>query len=491
MSEPLAGSLVALPSAAQEEMDMAAMAADVIPEIVLVVGGVIILLFALFAPRRWQSGAALLALATTLIAAGVSLAMLWGEETLTFAGTYARDDTAVWAKLIVLAGTAAVIGLSLPWFRRDPRHAEYYTILLFSALGAALLAGATDLKEFVIAIMLSSATGFVLTGYHRKSGTAGEAAIKYYLLGAFTSAAMLIGVAYLFGLAGSTTLEGLSAGLGDGGVGVMVGLALVVLALTFKIGAVPAHAWVPDVAQGAPAPVAAFVTSIPKVGGFIFLARLVLALPPDSVDWRPLIAVLAAATMTLGNLAALWQADLRRLLGWSAVSQTGYGLLAIVALERSDLALPSLLYFLLAYVVANVAAFGVVVELRGRTALADYAGLARARPWLAGVLAVAFLSFIGIPPLAGFFAKLVLFGAAIEAGYTWLAVLAVVNTVISIFYYARVLAPMYFGDLGAPVPVLGRWAAVATFAAAAAVILTGIVAEPFLDSFADAALLPG
>jgi NADH-quinone oxidoreductase subunit N len=147
----------------------------------------------------------------------------------------------------------------------------------------------------------------------------------------------------------------------------------------------------PDVAQGAPAPVAAFVTSIPKVGGLIFLARLVLTFPPGALDWRLLIAVLAAATMTLGNLAALWQTDLRRLLGWSAVSQTGYGLMAIVALEASGLAVPSLLFFLLAYVIGNVAAFGVVVELRGRTQLADYLGLGRARPWLMGVLLLAFL----------------------------------------------------------------------------------------------------
>lgn len=233
------------------------------------------------------------------------------------------------------------------------------------------------------------------------------------------------------------------------------------------------------------------MTSIPKVGGFVFLARIVLALPPDTFDWRALIAALAAATMTLGNLAALWQDDVRRLLGWSAVSQTGYGLMAIVALGRSDLALPSLLFFLLAYVLGNVAAFGVVVELRGRTALAAYTGLARAHPWLAGALAIIFLSFIGIPPLAGFFAKLALFVAAIEVGYTWLAVLAVVNTVVSIVYYVRVLAPAYFGLLSGPMPVLGRWAAMATLASATAVIVTGLLAEPFLRAFATAGLLPG
>ena len=470
-------------------MDMAAMVADVIPEIVLVAGGVAVLLHALFVPRRWQGGAILVALATIVISAATTGRMLGGPESLTFADTYARDGAALWAKLIVLAATAGVIGLSVRWFRRDPRQGEYYTVLLFSSLGAVLLAGATDLKEFIVAMVLSSATGFVLVAYHRRSSPASEAAMKYYLIGAFTSASMLIGVAYLFGLAGSTTLPALARGLPGSGLALVVGVALVVVALAFKMGAVPAHAWMPDVAQGAPAPVAAFVTSIPKVGGFVFLARLVLALPPDGLDWRPLIAVLAAATMTLGNLAALWQDDVRRLLGWSAVSQTGYGLMAIVALGRSDLAVPSLLFFLLAYVLGNVAAFGVVVELRGRTALPAYAGLARAHPWLAAALTTSFLSFIGIPPLAGFFAKLLLFGAAIEAGYAWLAVLAVVNTIVSIAYYARVLAPAYFGELGGPVPVLGQWAAVATLASAGAVIAGGLAAEPFVRAFATAALL--
>lgn len=470
-------------------MDMATMVADVVPEVVLVVGGVAVLLHALVMPRRLQGSAALLALTATVISAAASWAMLEGPERLTFADTYARDGTAVWAKLIVLAATAGVIGLSAPWFRRDPRHGEYYTLLLFSSLGAVLLAGATDLKQFVVAMVLSSATGFVLVAYHRRSSRASEAAMKYYLIGAFTSASMLLGVAYLFGLAGSTTLPGLARGLSGGGLALVVGTALVIVALAFKMGAVPAHAWVPDVAEGAPAPVAAFVTSIPKVGGFVFLARLVLALPPDAVDWRPLIGALAAATMTLGNLAALWQDDVRRLLGWSAVSQTGYGLMAIVALGRSDLAVLSLLFFLLAYVLGNVAAFGVVVELRGRTGLSAYAGLARAHPWLAGALTVSFLSFIGIPPLAGFFAKLQLFAAVIDAGYTWLAVLAVVNTVVSIAYYARVLAPAYFGEPSGAVPVLGRWAAAATLASAAAVIATGIAAEPFVRAFAAAALL--
>lgn len=468
------------------------MVGDIVPELVLVVGGVIVLLYALAAPRRLQSGAAVLALLTVAVAAATTIPMLDGPETYTFAETYARDLPAVWAKLIVLVATAAVIALSLPWFRSDPRNGEYYTLLLFSALGAVLLAGATDLKQFVTSMLLSSATGFILVAYHRLSRASAEAGIKYYLLGALTSASMLIGVAYLFGLGGTTTLPGLRTGLAsESGPGLAVAAALVIIAVAFKLGAVPAHAWMPDVAEGAPAPVAAFVTSLPKVGAFVFLARLVLVLPPDGLGWRPLVAVIAAATMTLGNLAALWQDDVRRLLGWSSVSQTGYGLLAIVALERSDLALPSLLYFLLAYVLANVAAFGVVVQLRGRTDRLAYAGLARARPVLAATLTITLLSFIGVPPLAGFAAKLSLFAAAIDAGYGWLAVLGAINTVVSIAYYARVLAPMYFEDLPGPVPVLSRTAGFAAIATGAAVVLVGIGAEPFFRAFDGVNLLPG
>lgn len=472
-------------------MDMGALVGDVAPEIALVLGGIAVLLFALFAPRRLQSWAAAIAAATCCVSAVLAWVALDTPQQLTFTDSYAIDAVTSWARLIVLAATLATIALSVAWFRSDPRQGEYYTLLLFSSLGAILLAGATDLIQLILSLLLSSVTGYVLVAYHRRSRVAAEAGIKYFLLGALPNAGMLIGVAFLFGLAGGTTYPVLGTGLVEASPALVAGVALVVVALVFKVGAVPAHAWVPDVAQGAPAPVAAFVTTAPKVGGLIALARFVSVLPPESVGWRPVIAVLAAVTMTLGNLAALWQDDVRRLLGWSAVSQTGYGLMALVALDRSDLAVPALLVFLVAYVLGNLAAFGVVVALRGRTDRASYAGLAREHPWLAAALAVSFLSFIGIPPLYGFVAKLLLIAVAIEAGYTWLAVLAVVNTVWSIFYYARVLAPMYFAPLPGPVAVLGRWSRTATLACAGGVIATGIVAEPLMRAFRTALLLTG
>lgn len=464
---------------------------DIVPELVLLVGGIIALIYALFAPERLQVGAAIIALVAVMASAVATAAMVGGPERLTFSGTYATDGVAIWAKFTVLGVTLAVIALSVPWFQRDRRRGEYYTLLLFSALGAILMAGATDLMQLIMALLLSSATGYVLAAYHRSSRHASEAAMKYFLLGALTSAGMLMGVALLFGLAGTTTLLGLDAGIETPGPALVAGMALVLTALAFKMGAVPVHQWMPDIAEGAPAPVAAFITAAPKIGGLVAIARFVMVVPEDAVGWRPLVALLAAATMTLGNLAALWQDDVRRLLGWSAVSQTGYGLMAIVALERSDLAIPSLLFFLVAYSLANVAAFGAVVELRGRTALSDYESLARARPWLAAVMVISFLSFIGIPPLAGFGAKLTLFAASIEANYAWLAAVAVVNTVVSIAYYARVMAPMYFSRTQPePVAVLGHWAGVATGACAAGVIIAGLAAEPLVREFMRAGMLP-
>ena len=464
---------------------------DLLPEIVLLGGSVLVLLFALFAPRRLQAWAAALAVATLLGAAVATASLLTGRARLTFADTYAVDGVALWAKLLILGVTALTVALSVEWFRGDARHGEYYTLLLMSALGAVLLAGDADLMEIVLGVLLSSATGYVLVGYHRRSRRAAEAAIKYYLLGALTNGAMVYGVVLLFGLAATTTFAGLPARLATASPLVLVaGTALVVVGLAFKLGAVPVHAWLPDTADGAPAPVAAFVTSVPKIGALIALARLVSVLPEAGVGWRPLVALLAALTMTLGNVAALWQDDVRRLLGWSAVSQTGYGLMAVVALGRSPLAVPSLLYFLLAYVLGNLAAFGVVVELRGQAERARYAGLARERPWLAAALVVSFLSFVGVPPLAGFAAKLSLFGAVIDAGYGWLAVLAVANTVVSLAYYARVLGPAYFEQAPGPLPALGRWAAVGTAASTVGVIALGVAAGAALGAFAAAELLP-
>ncbi len=465
---------------------------DVVPELILLGGGVGVLLFALFAPRRVQPAAAGLSLLVLAAVAMVSIPMLGEQQTLTFFETFAIDDTALWGKLMVLSVTALIVLLCVDWFRTDARHGESYTLFLFSGLGAILLAGAADLMELVLAALLASAPGYALAAYHRQSRQASEAGIKYYLLGGLANGGMLYGAMLLFGLSGGTTFSQLAQQLPEADAfPAAAGFGLVVVGLAFKLGAVPAHAWMPDVADGSPAPAAAFLTIAPKIGAFIALSRLVAVMPEELVAWRPLLAILAATTMTIGNLSCLWQDDIRRLLGWSAVSQTGYGLMAITALGRSHLALPALLFFLAAYSLANIAAFGVVISLRGLRTRADFAGLSRTRPALSLALVIAFLSFVGIPPLAGFTAKLALFTATMEAGYTWLAALAVANTVASLFYYARFLGPAYFEPPDGDRDVFGWRPLLVVAVCTVGLIALGLGAEIAIDAFGRAALLPG
>ena len=464
---------------------------DVIPELILLVGAVVVLFIATLLPRKRQGVTVWLTYGVLALAIAATVQQLAGPQGLTFFDTWAIDDTALVAKLAILVGAGVVVGLTPEWFATDARRGEYQTILLFGTLGGVVLAGAADLLQLTLGLLLSSVTGYILAAWHRGSKESGESAIKYYLLGALANATFLYGIVLLFGLAGSTTYPAVRDGLqGADLVGVGAALVLVALGLTFKVGAVPAHAWVPDVAQGAPLPSATFLLVVPKIGGVVAIARFAAVVASTGIGWRPLLAIIAAATMTLGNLAALWQEDLRRLLGWSAVSQTGYALMAPVALGRSDLAIPSLLFFLIAYAVANLAAFGVVTELRGRADIGELAGLARTRPWLFAALVLAFLSMIGIPPLVGFAGKLALFGATIQAGYTWLAVLAVVNSVVSLFYYARVMGPAYFEPAERVVPVLGTSAAVATGVATALVVVLGLAAEPLFRLLTTARMLP-
>ncbi len=467
------------------------------PEIALVVGAVAVLMTAAFTGRAWQWVTLPLALVSVVASAVLSILLtLDSDQQLTFDRAWALDGVTHGAELTILGVTLAALLLGIEWFRTDPRRGEYPAVVLFSAAGAMTLAGANDTMEIVVGMLLVSVTGYTLAAYHRASPASVEAGIKYFLIGALTNAVLLLGVVLLYGVAGTTNLADTARRVGAaGGGGDRVALIAVVVCLAvglaFEIGAAPAHAWVPDVAQASPAPSAAFLTVAPKIGALVALGRVLAVLPDHVVGWRPLVAVLAAATMTLGNLMALWQDDLRRLLGWSSVSQAGYALMAVVVIGRADLALPALVLFLAAYAAANTAAFAVVTELRGRTKLADYRGLGSTHPWLAGALVVALLSLVGVPPLGGFVGKLTLFTAAIDGGYAWLAALAVVNTVVSLFYYLRVIGPVYFEPSPAPepAPVLGRWAAGAVGLASLGVVATGVVAEPLLAALRGAKLL--
>lgn len=474
-------------------MDMSMNVVHLTPEIALVVGAVVALMTAAFVGRAHQGLTTLIAAVAVLVSAGLSISLAsTADDQLSFERAWALDGITHGAELLIAAITLLTLALSVEWFRTDPRRGEYPSVVLLCAAGAMLLAGAADTMAIVVGLLLVSVTGYTLAAYHRSSPASVEAGMKYFLIGALTNAVLMIGVAVLYGMTGTTNLADIGTALGADAdpIALIAVVVCIGVGLAFEIGAVPSHAWVPDVAQAAPAPSAALLTVVPKIGALVALARIMQVLPDDVVAWRPFVAALAVATMTLGNLAALWQTDLRRLLGWSSVSQAGYALIAVVVVGRVDEAAPALIFFLVGYAVANTAAFSIVTELRGRTDLDDYRGLGTSHPWLAGALTVSLLSLVGIPPLGGFVGKLTVFTAAIDGGYAWLALVAVANTVISLFYYLRVIAPMYFETTTLQVAVLGRWAAVSVGVATVGVIAVGVLAELALGRLNTSQFLP-
>ncbi|MBW0109981.1 NADH-quinone oxidoreductase subunit N [Pseudonocardia sp. KRD-182] len=456
-----------------------------LPELLLVLAAVIGLLAGSWLPRHRQWVVRLIAVVACAAGVVAAIADLTRPVQLVFGDTYVVDVGLGAVRIIVLASIILTIGLSIDRFAGSPRETEFYVLLLLGGLGAIVMAGAKDLLLLVAAYLLASIPLYALTGIARTaSGT--EAAMKYYLMGALSGVTMLVGATLLFGVGGSTQYSDLAFALSEAPRAVVaVGLVAVLAGLLFKIGAVPLHFWVPDVVQGATTPVAAFVATIPKIGGLWALYRLLsTALSTSDVDWSLLIAVIAAATMTLGNLAAFFQDDVRRLLAYSTISQVGYLLMAVAAANRAVLALPALGFYLAAYAVTNLGAFAVVAELPRATTLADYRGMATRHRWLALSLVICLLGLIGTPPTAVFVGKLTVFTAIVDAGMAWLAVIAVVNTMASVFYYLRWIAPAVRGrDKASSVDVLskaGTWGAASAHSAAAASLLLGVLSGPVL-----------
>lgn len=447
--------------------------ADLLPELCVLGTAVTGLLTGSFLPRTRQWIVAVLC-GTGLVAGLVTAGLAARRADLTTFDAFMLDPLTHVTRIVVTAATLLVIGLAAGPLRGHRRESEFHTLLMLAALGTIVLGAASDLLVLVAAYLLAGIPGYVLAGFGKDApGT--EAALKYYLMGAFLGILMLAGVTLLFGLGRGTSYETLAAGLGTApGGAVAVGVVLLLAGLMFKAGAVPAHFWVPDVTEGAPRVVAAFVTTVPKIGAFAALYRFaVQALPPGRDDWPLLVAVIAAATMTLGNLAAFAQRNVRRLLAYSTISQAGYLLVPIAMAGRTDLAEPALLFYLAGYAVTNLGAFAVVIAV-GRDDLLAYTGLARRSPLLAVSLVVCLLGLVGTPPTAVFVGKLLIFGAALDGHYTWLAVAAAVNSVASVFYYLRWIVPMMRrrdgGGERRPAPS-ARWIA---YAAAGGSLVLGI-----------------
>jgi NADH-quinone oxidoreductase subunit N len=372
------------------------------------------------------------------VAAVLALPLIGRAETV-FSGTFRVDELSTWAALIVLPATALVVLLAAPEVGGTDREGTVYALLAFTSAGALVLAGAGDVLFLVLGVLISSLGGFALVAYWRDDRST-EAALKYFVFGSVSEAIMVFGLSYWFAATGSTLLGDLGR-LANASLPAVAGLIGLLVGLGYKAALVPLHFWAPDAYDGAPVSVAAYLSVVPKVGAIFGLAQVARDLPGAPADWRLVLALIAATSMTYGNVTALVQANVVRLLAYSSIAQAGYLLLGVLAVGHSALALPSLIMFGAAYAAMNLGVFAVVAHV-GRT-LEAFAGFGRTSPWGGITLVVCLLSLVGVPPLAGFAGKLLLFSAAIDAGYTWLAVVAILNSVLSLGVYLRLIVPMY------------------------------------------------
>lgn len=448
-----------------------------LPEILLFGGGLVCLLGGSFTPRRRQW---LLRWVAVLALTGSVIAALVGARTggTAFEGAFAVDVGTTAARVIASLATLLVLALAADEVAGDARESETYALLLFATTGTLVMAGARDLLVLAAGFLLASIPLYALVGLAR-TARAAEAALKTYLVGALFGIFMLLGVTLLYGVGGTTSYPQLADALaGAPGAAVGAGVVGVLAGLAFKAGSVPAHFWVPDAAQGASGVAAAFVTTVPKVGAVVAAYRLVLALP-DTLAWGVFVGVLAVTSMTLANLAAFGQDDPRRLLGWSTVSQVGYLLVPVAVAGRSDLALPAMLLYLAGYALTNLAAFAVTTALPQVRELAGYAGLVKVRPGLAVALVVALLGLVGTPPTVVFVGKVTVATAAWDGGMAWLTVALLANTLVSLFYYLRWIAPaVRRADPGPELEHPRPWSRRTAAGAAAATVLLGVLAGP-------------
>jgi NADH-quinone oxidoreductase subunit N len=470
----------------------------VLPEILLVVLGGLVIVADLALPDGRKRDVGLLAAVGFAAVLGVMLLVTLPTvgAGLILGGMLRHDLAAfVFRALFLFAGVVtALISLDSPVIGKE---GEYYVVLIAAVLGMNLMAAAADLILLYLALETTSIALYALAGFLRENDKSAESGLKYFLFGAFTSTVMLYGFSLLYGFTGQTNLYALSAALTTGGAppeAALLALLLVLVGFGFKISAVPFHFWAPDVYEGAPTPVTAFLSVASKAAGFAVLMRVLLAVFPGlESTWTTLLAVIATLTMTLGNVVALTQRNIKRLLAYSSIAQAGYMLMGLAAVSpASENGVAAVLYYLGMYTLTNLAAFGVIVlvsRVTGSDEIADYGGLSRRAPGLALALLVALLSLGGIPPLAGFFGKFFLFTAVMERGLVWLAVVGILNAIISLYYYLVVLKVVYLNaprDEAAAYPV-PRAYGFALWLCVLGVIVVGVAIGPWVNIAAAAA----
>jgi len=415
-----------------------------LPEIVLLITALLVLIIDTFVgEKRWLVWLALLGTAV----AGFATWSLSQGATLYLQDMLVADPYALFIDMVVLIIAAISLLLAYDWLNdRAHQQGEYVALLLFSAVGMMTMGAAVNVITIFVALEILSLALYVLTGFARERLTSGEAALKYFLLGAFASAFFLYGAALLYGATGHFDLVGIGKNMAGSGLMAAAGVALLLVGFSFKVALAPFHMWTPDVYQGAPTSVTAFMSVGAKAAGFAaFLRFFHVALAGSYPLWGPALAALAVLTMTWGNLAALSQESVKRLLAYSSIAHAGYALVGLAA--GNAMGMSGLLFYLLAYAFMNLGAFGVVIMLEkkgsGDLTMSSLRGAARQHPLLAATMAVFMFSLAGVPPLAGFFGKFYVFGAAVKANMTWLAIVGIINSAISAYYYLRVSVLMY------------------------------------------------
>jgi NADH-quinone oxidoreductase subunit N len=367
------------------------------------------------------------------------------------------DGFSVFFHVVVIAIALILVLTSYEYMAvQRIRAGEYYGLILFGLVGMCLMSSAVELVLIFIALEISSISTYILAGFRRRAATSSESSLKYFLLGSFATAFFLYGVALMFGATGSTNIDEISAVLNSGSVATLayVAVALMFVGLGFKVAAAPFHVWTPDVYEGAPAPIVGFMSTAPKAAAFAVLLRVLFETNAPGRFW--LVWISAALSMTLGNVAALVQNNVKRLLAYSSIAHAGYILMAFAA--KPDLGAPAVMFYTASYAAMNVGAFAVVSHLANAgeryVALEDYAGLGRRSPVLAGALTIFLISLIGIPITGGFFAKFYVFSAALQSNLVILTIVGVINSAIGAYYYLRVIVVMYMRDPNEDVPVL-------------------------------------
>ena len=479
-------------------MNLASLQADLwslVPELWLVAVGLLVLLADLVIPPGRKAAVGVIAMTGVLMALIPVTSMIpWQARTVLF-GTYAVDGFAVFFKLIAIAATALVILSAIDAMaKQTPFEGEFYALLVFTAVGLMMMAASTDLILLALAIEYVSLTSYVLAGFLKTNPRSNEAGIKYFLFGASASAVMFYGFSFIYGLTGTTNLAQIAVRLaGAPAPALYLALALMLAGFGFKISMVPFHQWTPDVYEGAPTPVAAFLSVGSKAAGFAVLVRvLVGTFDPTRVNWVLLIAVLSAVTMTLGNLLALPQRNIKRMLAYSSIAHAGFILIGVAAFH-GNFGMPGLLIYLLGYTFTQLGAFFVATLIGSRLGtdeIPDYAGLAQRAPVSALLMAIFMLSLTGIPPTAVFFGKFYVLAAAIDNGLLWLAVVGIVNSVISLYYYVGVIRAMYVMPAPSTAPLVEPAALqVALGVAGLGTLVIGLFPDPVIALARSAAFL--